>query len=244
MIRSGYRHLVAAAGISLLAACGGKDTSENAEPGAVTLPATSEPAAPAGETAPAPVPTMDATGAPATSEEKPGDEAIEKAIVEDARGQWATSAKASSTYRGTDPKESYSAWQATGAPDVPRYSDNALAWASKNSDGGPEWLEVGFGEAVHADGVRVRQNHAPGAIVRLELIDAMGIAHEVWQGVDGTRDVRDRIVWFEREFARTPYKVKGVRLTLASDQVWGWNEIDAVQLLNADAKTETAPAAD
>jgi hypothetical protein len=44
----------------------------------------------------------------------------------DPKGQWASTAAASSEYRPTD----YSASRATGPPDVTRYGDNVKAWAT------------------------------------------------------------------------------------------------------------------
>jgi hypothetical protein len=71
-------------------------------------------------------------------------------------------------------------------------------------------------------------------ISKLELLDELGIAHEVWAGVDDTPYVDKAIGWFVKDFPPTPYRVKGVRLTLMPARVWGWNEIDAVQLVGAE----------
>lgn len=131
----------------------------------------------------------------------------EDAIVSDARGQWAVAAAASSTYgdKEQDAKSSYTAHMATGAPNVDKYSDNGNAWATATPDKGIEWLEVTFATPVHATQIRIRQNYAPGAIA-----------------------------WFDRSFAKTAGKVKGARITLATNAVPGWNEIDAVQLLGEE----------
>jgi hypothetical protein len=37
-----------------------------------------------------------------------------------------------------------------------------------------------------------------------------------------------------KDFPRTSYVVKGVRITLMTARVWGWNEIDAVQLVGEE----------
>ena len=98
----------------------------------------------------------------------------------DPKGQWASTATASSEYRPTD----YSASRATGPPDVTRYGDNVNAWASRLADAGEEWLEVTFPNAVHATAVRVRQVYNPGAIIRVEVYDATGTATTVFSGMD------------------------------------------------------------
>lgn len=158
----------------------------------------------------------------------------EDAIVSDARGQWAVSASASSTYAGDkspDAKTSYAAFAATGAPDVERYGDDGNAWTTETSDKGIEWLEVKFAKPVQATQIRIRQNFGPGAIMKVELLDEGGAKHTVWQGVDDTQYTASQITWFDKSFEKTPYKASGARITLATNAVSGWNEIDAVQLL-------------
>lgn len=167
---------------------------------------------------------------PATKPAAPVDETK---ILADPLGQWASSAVASSTYaQTTGEKAGYSAWQATGAPNVPRYSDSPAAWTSKSGDSKvPEWLEVKFSKAVYATSLRIRQSAAPGAISKLELIDADGAIHEIWTGTDATPYEKNTIGWLVEEFPKTPFLVKGARITLETARVWGWNEIDAVQLV-------------
>ena len=157
----------------------------------------------------------------------------EDAIVSDARGQWAVAATASSTYGDKEPeaKSSYTAHMATGAPNVDKYSDNGNAWATATPDKGIEWLEVVFANPVHATQIRIRQNYAPGAIIKVELVAENGSKYTVWEGVDDQQHAPGTIAGFDRSFARTADKVKNARITLATNAVPGWNEIDAVQLL-------------
>ena len=89
----------------------------------------------------------------------------EQAILEEPKGQWATTAKASSTYNDNVDPGQWTPSRATGKPDVEHAGDDANAWAPKTPDGGIEWLEVGFAKPVHAVEVRVRQNTGPGAII-------------------------------------------------------------------------------
>lgn len=158
----------------------------------------------------------------------------EDAIVSDPRGQWAVSATASSTYAGDknpDSRTGYTPSQAAGAPNIERYGDSANAWVTETADKGIEWLEVKFAKPVHATQLRLRQNYSPGAIIKLELIDEAGARQSIWQGVDDRQYAGNAIAWFDRTFEKTPYKVTGARITLATNAVGGWNEIDAVQLL-------------
>lgn len=204
-------------------------------------PATAEPAQTATDTAasnaPAATPPATAPAQSAATDEKAA--AIqaalaEEAIASDARGQWAVSATASSTYAGNkepDAKDGYAPLSATGAPDVERYGDNGNSWATETPDKGIEWLEVGFAKPVNATQIRIRQSYSPGAIIKVELIAEDGSKHTIWQGVDEQQYAPSTIVWFDRTFDKTSYKAKGARITLATNAVSGWNEIDAVQLL-------------
>lgn len=156
----------------------------------------------------------------------------EQKIADDPQGQWAVTARASSTFAsGTDEQLGYSPWQATGAPNVTGYSDDSASWASKESDKGIEWLEVGFAKPVHATELRIRQSHAPGSIIKVELIDDKGGKHTVFSGVDETTYPSQTITWFNARTEKTAYLVKGAVITLATNAVSGWNEIDAVQLV-------------
>jgi len=157
----------------------------------------------------------------------------ESAILSDPHGQWATTAEASSYYGGDNgSKPRYGAIQATGAPNVPAYSDNPLSWTPKSGDSPtPEWLALTYARPVHATAVKIRQSAAPGVIARIELIEPDGGSHVLWEGTDSTAYPRNSISWFVRESPRTDYLVNRIRLTLQTNRVWGWNEIDAVQLV-------------
>lgn len=156
----------------------------------------------------------------------------------DTNGQWAATATASSEYRTSG---DYSASRATGAPDVTRYGDSLKAWASRSADSGPEWLDLTFTNAVVAHAVRVRQVFNPGAVDRIEVYDAAGVASTVFSGVDTNPYPANQIAWFVAKFPPTAQPVKRVRVSLDSARVKGWNEIDAVQLVAAPALPTPAP---
>lgn len=223
----------------VLAGCAKKEAAEDTAAAAPAEPAAA-PAEPAAAPATAPAAAEPAaTDAAAATEEDP--EVVKKrrevefalaeeALVGDARGQWATTAKATSTYGDAKDPASYSASQATGAPNVVGFGDNGNAWCPKEDDGGIERLEVGFAKPVNATEIRIRQNAGPGAIIKVELIDEAGGAHAVYEGVDSATYDQFNF-WFKKSFDKTPYKAKGAKITLATNAVRGWNEIDAVQLI-------------
>ena len=64
----------------------------------------------------------------------------------------------------------------------------------------------------------------------MEIFDEQGLAHSVWAGNDPTKDLNYLIV----KFPKTAFKSDRVKITLATNVVPGWNEIDAVQLVGSD----------
>jgi hypothetical protein len=148
-------------------------------------------------------------------------------IKNDPDGQWAASATASTSYSNHQGNDTFSPMQATGAPNVESYGDNGKAWAPSTQDGGIEWLDLKYAKPVHATEVRVRESQGSGAVVKVELIDDAGVAHRIWSGDDPTKELNYLLL----KFPVTSYKVNRVKVTLATNAVPGWNEIDAVQLV-------------
>ena len=137
--------------------------------------------------------------------------------------QWAATAVASSEYTNTD----WSAMQATGKPDTQAAGDARTAWASFEADGGEEWLELGYENAVIPTRVRVHETYNPGAVVKIEGRDEKGEWRVLWQGRD---PIREGIGWLEVDVTAA-FATRSIRLTLDSANVAGWNEVDAVELI-------------
>jgi hypothetical protein len=170
----------------------------------------------------------------AEKEQKIKDALADEKILNDTLGQWAIDAEVSSTYgdeNATEKTAPYTKFQLIGKPDVENYSDNGKAWTSKEADKGVEWCKVTFAKPVNATEVRIRQNYGPGAIIKVELVDTDGKMHSVWEGPDKTQYKENTIQYLLVKFEKTTYKVKSVKITLATNAVPGWNEIDAVQLV-------------
>jgi len=121
---------------------------------------------------------------------------------------------------------SWSENQALGEPDTEGQGDYPTAWASQAPDGGIEWLEIGFAEAVAAEGIVIVESYNPGAVVKVEVAGPGAGWRIVWSG-------RDPATAEQNEFA-IPLdgrsSIDGVRITLDTRLVPGWNEIDAVGL--------------
>jgi hypothetical protein len=199
-------------------------------PGFAVPPAAVPPSAPA--TVPAnPIPVV-AVGASSSGVIVPSAELVDAKIIADPNGQWAVTATASSQYG----QSKYAPAQATGAPNIPlgMAGDNADAWCPLNKNNDTEWLEVSFTRPFHATEMRVRQNNAPGAIAKIEVIEPDGTGHVWWEGVDPfvAPNVR-KIAWFAVRVPKTPYLVAKVKITLNLSANPGWKQIDAVQLVGA-----------
>jgi hypothetical protein len=203
------------------------DTQEAsaAKPATSTAPATSAPAT----SAPAAAPGTDA--AEASAKMAAADWAMkQEEIKSDPNGEWAIQATASSSYNDAQGTAGYSANQATGAPNVDSYGDNGAAWTAKTPDSGIEWLDLKYPKPVYATDVRVRESCGSGAVIKVEVFDDKGGAHAVWQGNDPTKDLN----YLMAKFPKTAFKTDHVKVTLATNVVPGWNEIDAVQLVGTD----------
>jgi len=152
---------------------------------------------------------------------------LDPQFAADASGQWAVQASASSQYGAT----TYSAAQATGAPNIDKHGDDAKAWTPSQPDHGVETLTLTFAQPVHAKEVRIRQSFNPGTITRVEVSSATSAQQIVFEGPDLTAYPAYTVGWLVVPFAPTEFLATSVRVTLDTAKVKGWNEIDAVQLV-------------
>lgn len=210
-------------------AAGASSTSGAPAPAATPAPAPAA-APPAAPVAAPPAATADAGQASAetTAKMAAAQWALRQdEIKNDADGQWASGATASSSYNDAQGDASWSAMQATLAPNVDHYGDDGHAWAPKTPDGGIEWLDLTYAKPVHASEIRIRESCGSGAVIKVELVDDQGTSHLIWQGNDPTTELNYLII----KFPPTSYKTNRVKITLATNVIPGWDEIDAVQLV-------------
>jgi len=138
--------------------------------------------------------------------------------------QWAVAAKASTEYSNPN----WAAQQATGAPDTPLAGDYSTAWAPKGTQVGMQWLELTYSHAVVAQTVGVVETYNPGAVRKLEARDAAGKLVLLWEGKDSTRQAP---ATFEIDIpAAKQLRTQVIRITLDTNAVNSYNEIDAVRL--------------
>lgn len=202
----------------------GSDTHENAS-------ATQPVATPAAPAAVASTPDANGTAAETTAKLAGAAWALKQdEIKHDPNGQWAIQATASSSYNDAQGTAAWSANQATGTPNVDKFGDDGKAWAPKTPDSGIEWLDLKYPKPVHVSEVRVRESCGSGAVIKIEVFDEQGTAHTVWSGNDPTTELNYLIV----KVPKTSFMSDRVKITLATNVVPGWNEIDAVQLVGTE----------
>lgn len=131
----------------------------------------------------------------------------------------------STQYNGT----TWAAAQVLGAPDRPTYGDIAGAWAPLPQNGSLEFISVGFGTAVYANGATIREVYGNGFVYQVDVIDTQGGLHTVWSGVDGSAPgtpVDFALTWNTTSFLVTGLKV----YTDTNHNMGAWEEIDSIQL--------------
>ncbi len=141
----------------------------------------------------------------------------------------------------TVPTTSYKAVQATGKPNSPNAGDSTKAWCPETADGRMEWLELTYEKKLKPKAVVIHANMGPGAVVRVTTIDAKRREVELWKGKDPTPTTEKRGVSTIELNPDQP--LNRIRIYLDSVNVKGWQEIDAVGLVDQDGKTYWAKTA-
>jgi hypothetical protein len=150
---------------------------------------------------------------------------------------WRDQGKMASDKRGWGPE------QATGAPDTyPQQGDIVTAWASKTPDGQQEWLLLEYANAVIPKEVHVYETFNPGAVVRVTAFTLAGEEVEAWKGQDPTAVGSGKGI--SKIKVKVKFKTNRIKVYIDSPAVQGWNEIDAVGLVDQKGKAQWATAAE
>jgi hypothetical protein len=131
-------------------------------------------------------------------------------------------------------KEPWSAEQATGVPDTATPGHHATAWASLEPDEGEEWIMLEYEKSIIPDKIRIYETHNPGAVHRITLLQK-DKEIEIWRGKDPTPI--GLLAGVSEIDLNTNYETQTVKIYLDSQRVLGWNEIDAVALVDKDGNT-------
>ena len=135
----------------------------------------------------------------------------------------------------------YTAHQATGSPNTETAGDFSTAWASRAPNMGPQWLDVRFGKEHFFSEIRVHESFNPGAVTRITTKSKDGAEQTLWQGQDPGRDEPAVFVSIFR--LESPVSTDNIRIHLDTSLVSGWNEIDAVGVVDDQGKLHWAETA-
>jgi len=133
----------------------------------------------------------------------------------------------------------WSAWQATGAPDAVLGGDSSMAWCPATADGQKEWLILDYPQPMTPKFVDVYENYCGGMVTRVTVFKENGDEVDAWRGQDPIPAVLGSC-----GVATIPldvsFKTQRIKLYLDSPAAVGWNEVDAVGLIDAEGNKQWA----
>lgn len=140
-----------------------------------------------------------------------------------------------------EPARNWGPEQATGEPDTPGAGDISTAWASKTEDGQEEWLELEYEGDITPTVVIIHETYNPGAVCKLVTYTETGMHYVLWEGKDPVKEEGGRGI---AEIEVQPVmKITKLRVYIDSENVPGWNEIDAVGIKDVDGTVHWAKKA-
>ena len=145
-------------------------------------------------------------------------------------------------YPATSGKQSWSPAQACGAPDTHQAGDISTAWASATPDDQDEWLRLHYEKAVVPAAVHVYETYNPGAVSRITARRDSGEDVEIWSGVDPVDRASGKGI--ANIPVRADFPTKCITIHVKSKEVRGWNEIDAVGLMDRGGNLQWATSAE
>ena len=131
---------------------------------------------------------------------------------------------------------------ACGPPDTPQPGDHGSAWAPKEQDDRGEWLLLEYEQPVRATALLVHENFNPGAVAAVAILTPQGEQLELWRNKEVKAATEPaRVLTIDLPLG---FDVERVMVSLESESVPGWNEIDAVGLRDDKGKVHWASRAE
>ena len=133
---------------------------------------------------------------------------------------------------------SWTASQLLGKPNVlPQVFNSRCAWSPASRNAGKEWVEVGFDIPQKVACIAVGESLNGGAISKIYTIDKEGKKHLFYKNkILGPLGQGGRLFKVCEE--TTDHLVYGVRIELKTDEVKGWNHIDAIGIASKEHSQE------
>ena len=129
----------------------------------------------------------------------------------------------------------YDARQMVGQPDTKQAGDVSTCWAAATADSEKVWLELDYHVALPAKSIHIYENCAPGAVYQITGVNNKQKETLLWKGKDPTPT--DAAKGVSKIPLKTDQTFKRFRVYLNCKVVPGWNEIDAVGLIDRENKT-------
>lgn len=126
--------------------------------------------------------------------------------------------------------------QLFGPPDTKSFGDQRTAWAPQTQDGQQEWIVAHFENEVTPKEIHIHETYNPGAVTKVSIFTALGNEVVVWQGKDPTPVGSGGGV--SKIPLNTIWPTKKVKIYIDSPAVAGWNEIDAIGLVDQSDQTQ------
>lgn len=128
-----------------------------------------------------------------------------------------------------------------GAPDDPS-GVAGKSWCPAGSSG-PDWVEVGFDNAVAAATIDVHETYLVGCVTEVIVIDRQGNETSIWKGNDPTPPAA-RTGLFQVPVPGSISSVQRVKIHVDSTGKGSWACIDAVGLTTAAGDTTWATSSE
>ncbi|MGB7345720.1 MAG: caspase family protein [Pirellulaceae bacterium] len=127
--------------------------------------------------------------------------------------------------------------QMTGPPNTQGPGDQVTAWAPATMDDRKVWVELDYKQAITPKEIHIHENCAPGTVYQVTtFVDKQETL--LWKGVDPTPI--DAAMGISKIAVDTDAKLSRIRIYLNCALAPGWNEIDAVALVDANDKQQWA----
>ena len=132
----------------------------------------------------------------------------------------------------------YEAAQATGPPNSQRAGDSSSAWCPATADGGAEWLLLDYEKLIAPKAIVLHENFVPGAVVRITHYPTLGNEQTLWEGAYTPAESATGIT--STLPIATAIKTNRIKVYLDTAASPGWNEIDAVGLVDSTGQISWA----
>ena len=137
----------------------------------------------------------------------------------------------------------WSANQSLGYPNTyPSYGDILTAWAHSTMNGQREYIELNFTNPMPIDSIWIYETYNGGSV---DTIYVRNPGTGSWEIVySGAVNLVTSAQIFKIGFPMTAFNVSDVRIAMDSPGVNGWNEIDAVAIVNSNSTNTTLCSGD